>query len=283
MWITITVGVILLAAAAALVYNRRVWRPGQDAGRLLSDGLQIKEIAGPLASLAVLLLAFVLVQSFSSWSAAGRAEASEATATLLLFREADLVENPRSRQDVRRQVVCYATSVIEQEWPAMRDSKISNVPTYWATSIRRAAVRLVRSGADENAGTAMITRDGERVAARQDRLAEAGTSVPTIMYALLLLAVAVALVVVGIVTAKGVSAGVHAMVVLAATVVFASTLLMIRDLDQPYDGITGRNPTQTMFVRAQMQQDVVAELLPCDDRGMPKDAPLFRPQVEELS
>jgi hypothetical protein len=124
----ITIVAVLLAVALALFYNRWVWRPGQHSGRLVSDGLQIKEIAGPLASLAVLLLAFVLVQSFSSWSSAGRAEASEATATLLLFREADLIDNPRWRQDVRRQVVCYATSVIEQDWPAMRRARVSNVP-----------------------------------------------------------------------------------------------------------------------------------------------------------
>jgi hypothetical protein len=278
----ITIIVILVAAVVALAYIRLVWRPGQGSGRMVTDGLQTKEITGPLASLAVLLLAFVLVQSFSSWSNAGRAEASEATATLLLFRQADLIENPRSRQDVRSQVVCYATSVIEQEWPAMREHKTSNVPNYWATSIRRTAIRQVRSGADENAGTAIITRDAERTTARQDRLAEAGTSVPPIMYALLLLAVAVALLLIGIVTARGVSAGVHALVVIAAAIVFASTLLMIRDLDQPYDGVTGHDLMQTIFVRAEMQREVVGEL-PCDARGMPKDAALFRPQRDELS
>jgi hypothetical protein len=278
----VTIVAILLAVAAALVYNRWVWRPGQHSGRLVSDGLQIKEIAGPLASLAVLLLAFVLVQSFSSWSNAGRAEASEATATLLLFREADLIDNPRSRQDVRRQVVCYATSVIEQDWPAMRQAQVSNVPAYWATSIRRTAIRQVRSGADETAGAAIISRDAEQVTARQERLAEARTSVPPIMYGLLLVAVAVALLIVGVVTAKGVSAAVHAIVVGAAAVVFAGTLLMIGDLDQPYDGTTGREPTHTVFVLDQMERDVTGEL-PCDAQGLPKDAPLFRPQTEALS
>jgi Protein of unknown function (DUF4239) len=278
----ITIVAVLLAVALALVYNRWVWRPGQHSGRLVPDGLQIKEIAGPLASLAVLLLAFVLVQSFSSWSSAGRAEASEATATLLLFREADLIDNPRSRQDIRRQVVCYATSVIEQDWPAMREAQVSNVPAYWATSIRRTAIRQVRSGADETAGAAIIARDAERVTARQERLSEALTSVPPVMYFLLLTAVAVALLIVGVVTAKGVSAVVHTVVVVAAAVVFAGTLLMIGDLDQPYDGITGRDPTRTVFVLDQMKGDVTGDL-PCDEQGLPKDAPLFRPQTDELS
>lgn len=39
-------------------------------------------VAVPLVTLSVVLLVFVLVQVFSSWTAAGRAETSEATATL---------------------------------------------------------------------------------------------------------------------------------------------------------------------------------------------------------
>jgi hypothetical protein len=87
--------VVVLAVTAALVYNRVVWRPRQASGRTSDDGLSIAAIIGPLATLAVLLLVFVLVQTYASWSAAGDAETAEATATLLLFREADLVKEPR--------------------------------------------------------------------------------------------------------------------------------------------------------------------------------------------
>ena len=57
---------------------------------------------------------------------------------------------------------------------------------------------------------------------------------------------------------------------------------MIDHLDQPCDGITGREPTHTVFVLDQMERDVAGEL-PCDAQGLPKDAPLFRPQTDELS
>jgi hypothetical protein len=277
----VTLAIVLLAVAVGLWLNRRVWRPGQEAGRLSTDGLQMKEVTAPLATLAVLLLAFVLVQSFSSWSNAKRAEAREATSSLLLFREADLVENARLRQDVRKQVICYATAVIEQEWPAMRESRLSNVPSYWSTSIRRTAIRQVRSGADESAGTAIIDRDRERATARQERLVEAEPAVPPLMHALLVLAVAVALVLVSVVTATVVSPGVHMVVVISAGFVFAATLLLIRDLDQPYDGVNAREPTQTVYLRDQMQQEVVGDL-PCDARGLPVESPLFRPQTADL-
>lgn len=277
----ITILVLCLAVTVALAVNRRVWRPGQGAGRITPDGLQMKEVAGPLATLAVLLLAFVLVQSFASWSGARRAEASEATATFRLFREADLIVNPRLRQDVRRQVVCYTTSVIEQEWPAMADRELSNVPTYWSSTIRRTAIRQLRAGLDEAAASAILERDGERATARQDRIAESNPSVPSAMYWLMLLAVAVALVLIGIVTAKGVGPGVHIAVVATAGVVFGATLLLIRDLDQPYNGLNAREPEQTRSVRDQMTDEVVGRL-PCDARGLPTDAPLFRPQTASL-
>ena len=274
----ITILIAGLAVAAALTVNRLVWRLGQEAGTISPEGLKLDRVAGPLATLAVLLLAFVLVQSFSSWSGARRAEAAEANATLLLFREADLISNPQLRHEVRKQVICYSTSVIEQEWPAMADGKISNVPTYWASTIRRSAIREVRSGADDAAGSAIIRRDGERATARQDLLAEARTAVPPAMYWLMLFTVVVALVLFGVVTMKGMSQGMHAAMVVTTAVVFTSTLLLIRDLDQPYDGINAREPAQTTFVRGQMLAEVVGSL-PCDSRGLPTDAPLFRPQT----
>ena len=53
-------------------------------GPVPSDGLKVWELTAPIASLAVVLLVFVLVQTYSSWAAAGRAETDEASATLLL-------------------------------------------------------------------------------------------------------------------------------------------------------------------------------------------------------
>lgn len=156
--------VVVLAVTAALVYNRLAWRPRQVSGRASHDGVPIAGIIGPLGTLSVLLLVFVLVQTYASWSAAGEAETAEATATLLLFREADLVKDARTRNRLRAAVVCYATSVIRQEWPAMQNKRVSNVPTYWGARIREDGVRLTRTTAEKNAGENLVARDGERAA-----------------------------------------------------------------------------------------------------------------------
>lgn len=273
--------VVVLAVTAALVYNRVTWRPRQASGRTSDDGLSISGILGPLATLSVLLLVFVLVQTYASWSAAGDAETAEATATLVLVREADLVKDARTRNRLRAAVVCYATSVIRQEWPAMRDRRGSSVPTYWRARIREAGVRLTRTSAEKNAGENLVARDGERASARQERLGEARPTVPRALFLLMVLAVAVTLGSFGVVTEQSVGRGVHLVVLVATGAVLAATLTLIRDLDQPYAGALRRSPIQTEFIRAQMAPEVRGPL-PCDDGGMPTRAPGIRASTSAL-
>jgi hypothetical protein len=277
----ITIVVTVIAVAASLAYNRRVWRPEQAADPERTGGLSTAEVSVPLMTLAVVLVVFVLVQVFASWTAAGRAETSEATATLLLFREAELLHGARVREGVRKDLVCYATSVVDQDWPAMADRQISNVPTFWSARVRDAGVRQARGRRFTDAGEAFVARDGERARARQERLGEARPSVPVALYLLMLLAVVGTLGIMGVVTGAAVRPGVHAAIVVVAAVTFGATLLLIRDFDQPYKGLTGRDPGETKFVRDQIDSEVRGSL-PCDDRGLPRDARGFRATTSPL-
>lgn len=157
----------------------------------------------------------------------------------------------------------------------MARDRISSVPTYWAGRIRESGMRQLRGGDRAIAGEEIVERDTERTRARQERLGEARPGVPAALYALILVAVTMALGLIAVITASGVAPGVHVVVVVAASMLFTSTLLLIRDLDQPYSGATGREPTQTEFVRAQMQDDLTGTL-PCDARGLPTRDPAFR-------
>jgi hypothetical protein len=273
--------VVVLVVTASLVYNRRVWRPRQAAAQVPGDGLKVAELTAPLATLAILLLVFVLVQTYASWSAVGRAETDEATATLLLFREADLVAEPALRDKLHKQVVCYATSVIHQDWPAMGDDRVSNVPTYWGALIRSEAIPLARTRRESIAGKQLIDRDAERTTARQERLGEARPTVPDALSWLMLAAVVMVLGVLGTATFSSVQPAVHLAIVLAAAAAFAFTLILIQDLDQPYAGALTRDPTQTEFVRDQ----IAAELrgpLPCNSSGLPTGVPGFRATTAPL-
>lgn len=272
---------VVLVVAASLVYNRRVWRPRQAAARVPGDGLKVWELTAPLASLAILLLVFVLVQTYASWSGAGSAETDEATATLLLFREADLVAESALRERLQKQVVCYATSVIHQDWPAMGDDRVSNVPTYWGALILGEAIRLVRTRRELIAGEDLVDRDAERATARQQRLEEARPTVPDALAWLMLAAVVMVLAVLGTATMSSVERPVHLAIVLGAAAAFAFTLILIQDLDQPYAGALTREPTETEFIRDQ----ITAELrgaLPCNSTGLPTGVEGFRATTAPL-
>ena len=277
----ITILLVVLVVAAGLYFNRRVWRPRHAAAGIHGVGLKISEITAPLATLAVLLLVFVLVQTYGSWAAAGRAETDEATATLLLFREIDLVGDPRLRHKLQKEVVCYATSVIHEDWSAMGERRISNVPTYWGARLREAGVRLVRTPDESTAGKQIIERVGERASARQNRLGEAGRTVPDALWWLMLVAVLTVLAVLSTASSSAASPIIQAGIVLVAAAAFTSTLLLISDLDQPYAGALRRDPTQTEFVRDQIAAEVRGPL-PCDSSGLPIDAPGFRQATAPL-
>jgi hypothetical protein len=140
-------------------------------------------------------------------------------------------------------------------------------------------VTLVRTGGrDLAAGKELVARDGQRAAARQNRLGEARPTVPKALTWLMLAAVAITLAITGVVTAADV-AGAHRVIVALAAAVFVTALILISDMDQPHRGALKRSPQQAEFVRAQMAAEIRGPL-PCDDDGLPLRAPGFRAQTE---
>ena len=163
----------------------------------------------------------------------------------------------------------------------MGDRDISNVPTYWGACLRESGVRLVRTPNESTAGKQIVERDAERASARQNRLGEARPTVPDALSWLMLVAVLAVLFVLS--TASSGAAGpiLQAGIVVVAAAAFASTLLLISDLDQPYAGVLRRDPTQTEFVRDQIAAEVRGPL-PCDSSGLPTDDPGFRQATAPL-
>ncbi len=272
----ITIAVIALAVTGAVLYNRHVWRPRQARDPTHADGLNATEASVPLVTLAVLLLTFVLVQVFGSWSSVSDEETAEGTATLQLFREGQLFGDAAFRERIEGDVVCYAISVAEQDWPAMGDGEASSVPTYWGQRIRDLAAIEERRPRLRAEAHDLIEHDGARAAARQERLGEARPAIPGALYALMLVVVAITLVVLAVVTASSVRPGVHLAIVIVSTLAFGATLLLIRDLDEPYNGITARSPAETEFIIDLIRPDAPPSL-PCDDAGLPIDESGFEP------
>ncbi|MCX4985967.1 hypothetical protein [Streptomyces sp. NBC_00572] len=125
--------VAVLALLAGLAANRWL-RP-----RLLSEdddtGMAVKDPVGPLLTLTVLLLAFVLVTANGSYGKAEVASRGEARALDQLVETAEYAPEAQ-RAQIQSAAVCYARAVRTQEWPAMADGKGSLAPSVWSTDFR---------------------------------------------------------------------------------------------------------------------------------------------------
>ncbi|MFE5975637.1 hypothetical protein ACFQ64_26140 [Streptomyces sp. NPDC056460] len=114
----LVIAVAIAALLAGLAANRWL-RP-----RLLNEdddtGMAVKDLVGPLLTLTVLLLAFVLVTANGSYGKAEVASRGEARALDQLVETAEYAPEVQ-RARIQADAVCYARAVRTQEWPAMAD------------------------------------------------------------------------------------------------------------------------------------------------------------------
>jgi hypothetical protein len=127
--ILIVLGAGTVAALAFALVQRRAPEPLLlDSGR----GRGMIQVAG--TSFAV-LLAFVILAAFQTYSGARAGAGSEATAVLDMARTAALF--PAAQRDrFRGDLTCYGRAVVVEEWPAMRRGDSSALVDRWIAAYR---------------------------------------------------------------------------------------------------------------------------------------------------
>lgn len=260
-----TVAVIATALVAGLVASRavRTGDPAEDG-----DSPSIGDLISPLETLAVLQLAFVLVVAAQSYDNARDAAITEAGRADHLFEVAEYAPEPY-RQRLQGDVVCYASAVVEQEWPAMAAGRSSGAPSVWTTRFRATFKEL---GAGQPEFELLVQADDERSAARRQRLTEALPAVPETVYWFMVGALAA---MVGWFAFSLPRRRSRAMVITLAVVagVVATSLLLIRDVDRAFGGVVSIEPDAMTSTLEDVRQDFATAYgsgrLPCDERGQP--------------
>lgn len=254
--------IIVLALAVGLLGNRFLRRRGRD------DCPSVTDLVGPLETLAVLVLAFVLVGAAESYSGAEDAAAAEAASVDHLFETADYAPE-RYREPLQADTVCYARAVKNQSWPAMMDGEASSVPSIWTSDLRTHLKQM----AANDAGTVfeiLVDTDRDRALARQARLSESTPAIPGIVYWFMAITLAV--------TIAGYAYSIrlqdslaHIVAVVLLTALFVSSILLIRDVDTPFSGPIRIEPSEIAYTEQDISEDFVNEYgpnrLPCDEQG----------------
>ncbi|MGC5561782.1 hypothetical protein ACPYPG_02915 [Streptomyces sp. FR-108] len=261
MLLVITVAVVALLAGLAV---NRWLRP-----RLLSEdddtGMAVKDLVGPLLTLTVLLLAFVLVTANGSYGKAEVASRGEARALDQLVETAEYAPEAQ-RTRIQAAAVCYARAVRTQEWPAMDDGRGSAAPSVWSTDVRG----TFRALEGKPVFGMLIAADNKRSDEREERLTQATASIPSAILWFLLITLTITVIGLGICLPRRNNRGqIIALVVITA--LLTTTLCIIRDVDRPFGGITAVDPTAITEVERQATRDFTANHpaadLPCDEQG----------------
>ncbi|WP_405525924.1 hypothetical protein OG592_00815 [Streptomyces avidinii] len=255
--------VAVLALLAGLAANRFL-RP-----RLLNEdddtGMAVKDLVGPLLTLTVLLLAFVLVTANGSYGKAEVASRGEARAVDQLVEAAEYAPDAQ-RAEIQADAVCYARAVRVHEWPAMADGHGSPAPSVWSTDFRR----VFREVEGKPVFGMLVAADNKRSEEREERLTQATASIPSAILWFLLATLVITVMALGVCLPRRNNRG-QLITLTIITALLTTTLCIIRDVDRPFGGIINVRPTAIAEVERQATRDFLthhtAADLPCDTQG----------------
>src|SRR3954462_6280482 len=121
----IVLGVAALAIAAMLLVRRRA-----PEGSYFEDGDRASGIFGVLATGFAVLIGFVVFLAFESFDTSRSGAEAEARTVVQQFETAQFL--PLAvRPPLLGDLVCYARTVIHQEWPRMQSGTLGEAPNPW--------------------------------------------------------------------------------------------------------------------------------------------------------
>src|SRR5258708_37613396 len=107
--------VVAVCAIAAMLLVRR----GAPDGSYFVDGDRAAGVFGVLATGFAILAGFVVVLAFESFDTSRSGAAAEARTVAHQFETVQFLPSPQ-RERLSGELVCYARSVVYDEWPRMR-------------------------------------------------------------------------------------------------------------------------------------------------------------------
>lgn len=266
-------GAIIAGAITAAVTLMFLARRRAPVGGFFTNLDRAAGVFGVLGTSFAVLLAFVIFVAFESYVNAKDKAGQEAVSATELYHTTQLFPSP-ARDELAGQMICYARSVIDDEWPKMRDQRQSALVGSWLGKLDATVEHGDLAGQEAVAFGHWLDQSAARREGRRGRLAEAKPFVPQPLWLVLILG---AIVLVGFMcffADPREAFLVQAMMIGAITAVVVSGLLVIRFLDRPYENRSGSiKPAEMMQTlelleqeRKQSDQEVRT---PCDEQGRP--------------
>jgi Protein of unknown function (DUF4239) len=267
-----SIAVVVTAAVAvtALLLVRR----GAPDGSYFNDGDRASGVFGVLATGFSVLLGFIVFLAFTSYDESRRGAEDEALAVAQQFQTAQFLP-AETGQRAADELVCYARSIVYDEWPRMEDGTIDDRINPWGVALfRTLKAAEPRTATEQSAYDKWLDQTSERELARQARLHAADGVIPSPVWIVLFL---IALVIFGYMlffADSGERAIVQATLIGSVAIVIGAMLVSISVLDAPFrPGPGSVEPVAMLRALDILEQGraVVGSTgsLPCTAEGVP--------------
>jgi hypothetical protein len=271
LWAGLVVVVVTgLAITAMLLVRRRA-----PAGSYFEDGDRAAGVFGVLATGLAVLLGFVVFLAFESFDTSRTGAEEEAEIVAQQFETAQLFP-AAVRARLSGELVCYARSVIHQEWPQMEAGTLADSANPWGVATFGIIKNVEpQSPSEQAAFSKWLDQRTDRQHARADRIHGAEGVIPVPLWIVLLLSAVIIFVFMLFFADSAERAIVQATMMGGVAIVISSMLLLLWFLDNPYHpGIGGLRPTaMERGIRILDQEAAVVGgklTIPCDERGTPR-------------
>ena len=266
--------VILVAANVVTITAMLLVRRRAPAGSYFTDGDRASGVFGVLAGGFAIFAGFVIFLAFTSYDQSRGGGEAEALTVIQQFETAEFLP-PAVHDRLTGELVCYARSVVHDEWPRMEDGSGGDTMNPWGAALFR-SLTLARptSATEEAAYGKWLDQTSDREEGRRDRLHGAEGIIPGSIWIVLFLIAGVVFAYMLFFADSAERAGSQAMLMGSATSVIVLTLVAINMLDNPHRRGVGQI-TPVAMERAlrilDAERVVVNETapLPCDTRGAP--------------
>ena len=157
LWAAIVIVVVAAAAIGGLLLVRR--RAPEDG--FFTDGDRAAGVFGVLATGFAIILGFVVFLAFESFDTSRAGAEQEAALVAQQFETAQFMP-PAARRPLADGLVCYARSVVHQEWPEMRGGALNSSINPWSADLFKALQARPPADPDGAGGVRQVDRPAHR-------------------------------------------------------------------------------------------------------------------------
>src|SRR5690349_20734907 len=178
---------ILFAVNAATIGAMLLVRRRAPEGSYFKDGDRASGVFGVLAGGFAIFAGFIIFLAFTTYDQSRSGGEAEALAVVQQYETAQLLP-PAVSGRMSGDLVCYARSVVHQEWPQMEDGRGGDTINPWSIALFRSLRAANPVSASEQAAYGKwLDQTSDREEGRRDRLHGAEGIIPNTIWLVLLL------------------------------------------------------------------------------------------------